>query len=191
MLKNKPQATSHNLQVVLFSIVTLLSFIAAGCGYTTRSMISSKYRTIYVTPFINKIDITQETNVASKYKVYRPMLERDVTKAVVDKYIFDGNLRPVEETAADVILKGQLIDFRRDPVRYTEDNDIEEYRLNIVVNISLWDRKDEKLIWEENGFTGDVTYFTIGPQVKSEDAAVNDAIKDLARRIVERTVEQW
>jgi hypothetical protein len=192
MLKNRLQGYKITRPgVVLFSIFTLLSFIASGCGYTSRSMISSKYRTVYVTPFINKIDITQETNVASKYKVYRPMLERDVTKAVVDKYIFDGNLRPVEETAADVILKGELIDFRRDPVRYTENNDIEEYRLNIVVNISLRDRKDEKLLWEEIGFTGDTTYFIIGPQVKSEDAAVNDAIKDLARRIIERTVEQW
>jgi len=175
----------------LSPVFFLLSFIIAGCGYTTRSMIADKYNKIYIKPFVNKIDFTQESAVANKYKVYRPMLEREVTKAVADKYIFDGNLRPVEESAADVVLRGEVTDFRRDPVRYTEDDDIEEYRINIVVNISLIDAKTEKLIWQENGFTGDTTYFTMGPQAKSEDTAVKDAIKDLARRIVERTVEQW
>ncbi len=192
MVKNKSQGRKvTRSQVVLFSIFTLLSFIAAGCGYTTRSLICDKYRTIFITPFVNKIDLTQESAVAGKYRVYRPLLESEITRAVVDKYIFDGNLRPVEEAAADVVLKGELLEFRRDPVRYTESDNVEEYRLNIVVNISLWDRKEDKLIWQESGFTGDTTYFTMGPQVKSEDTAVSDAMKDLARRIVERTVEQW
>lgn len=188
MLKNKRQAI---LFVLLSTTCYLLSTVLSGCGYTTRSMISTKYRKICVVPFVNKIDFTQETAVANKYKVYRPMLERDITKAVVDKYIFDGNLRPVEEENADVVLKGEVIEFRRDPVRYTDNDDVEEYRLNIVVNISLVDRADNKMIWQEPGFTGDVTYFVIGAQAKSEDLAVNEAIKDLARRIVERTVEQW
>ncbi len=184
MSKNKRQA-------LLFFIFTLLSFVASGCGYTTRSLISNKYHTIFIAPFVNKIDVTQESAVASKYRVYRPLLESDITNAVVNKYIFDGNLRPVEENAADLVLKGELLEFRRDVVRYTENDDIEEYRLNLVVNISLWDRKEDKLVWQEQGFTGDTTYFTMGSQAKSEDAAVSDAMKDLARRIVERTVEQW
>jgi hypothetical protein len=68
---------------------------------------------------------------------------------------------------------------------------VEEYRLNLVVNLKLWDNKENKLVWQENRFTGETTYFTMGPQAKSEDSAMNDALTDLARRIVERTVEQW
>jgi hypothetical protein len=192
MLKNRSQGhKATRPQVVLFSIFILLSFIAAGCGYTTRSLITNKYRTIFIKPFVNKIDVTQESAVANRYRVYRPLLESDITNAVVNRYMFDGNLRPVEENAADLVLKGELLEFRRDPVRYTESDDVEEYRLNIVVNISLWDRKEDKLVWQESGFTGDTTYFTMGPQAKSEDAAVSDAMKDLARRIVDRTVEEW
>jgi hypothetical protein len=59
------------------------------------------------------------------------------------------------------------------------------------VNIGLWDNRENKLIWEENSFVGDTTYFTRGNLAKSEDLAISDAIKDLARRIVERAVEQW
>jgi hypothetical protein len=122
------------------------------------------------------------------------MLETDVTRAVNNKFLFDGNLKPVAQTLADLILKGELVEFRRDPLKYTDSNEVEEYRLNIVVNISLWDvRKNEK-VWEEDNFTGTTTYFTSfarGQLAKSEDTAVTDAINDLARRIVERAVEQW
>lgn len=166
-----------------------------GCGYTTRSSISDKYRTIYIAPFINKIDITQETDIGSKYKVYRPLLETDVTRRVNNKYLFDGNLKPVGKENADLILKGELVEFVRDPTRYNENEDVEEYRLNIRVNLSMWDTRENRLAWEESRFTGQATYFTsfypIASERKDEGTAVNDAIDDLARRIVERTVEQW
>ena len=176
--------------IQLTQIIFLISTVA-GCGYTTRSMISDKFRTIYVIPFVNKVDITQESYVANKYRIYRPKLETDITKSVINKYLFDGNLRPVKEESADLILKGELIDYRKDPLRYDDNNEVTEYRINLVVNINLWDKKENKQIWQENGFTGSSTYFTTGTQAKSEDAAVNDALSDLSRRIVERTVEQW
>ncbi len=175
------------LLVTSYSLLVTLS----GCGYTTRSMISNKYRTIYIEPFVNKIDITAETDTGYKYKINQPMLETDITRSVINKYLFDGNLKPVAEESADLILKGELIDFRKDPVRYTDSDEVEEYRLNLVVNISLWNNMTKELVWQENGFTGDTTYFVTGPQAKSEDTAINDALSDLSRRIVARTVEEW
>jgi len=177
----------------LFLLVTSYSLLVTitGCGYTTRSMISNKYRTIYVTPFVNKVDITNEAYTANKYRIYRPTLETDITKTVTNKFLFDGNLKPMREETADLVLKGELIEFRKDPLTYDDNDNVTEYRINLVVNISLWDKKENKLAWEENGFTGNTSYFTTGTQIKSEDVAINDAVTDLARRIVERTVEQW
>jgi hypothetical protein len=164
----------------------------AGCGYTTRSLITGKYRTIYIAPFLNKIDITRETDTATSYKVYKPMLETDITKSVINKFLYDGNVKPVASAdAADLTLKGELVEFRRDPLRYTDNNEIAEYRINLVVNLLLWDQKDNQKLWEESRFTGDSTYFVSGSQAKSEDVAISDAIADLSRRIVERVVEQW
>jgi hypothetical protein len=165
--------------------------VMAGCGYTTRSLISGKYKTINIAPFVNKIELTRESDSNSKYKVYRPMLETEVTRGVINKFLSDGNVKPVVEDMADLVLKGELVEFRRDPLRYTSNDDVEEYRINIVVNLRLWDKKNNKLSWEENNFTGSATYFVTGAQAKSEEATVQDAIKDLSRRIVERVVEQW
>lgn len=176
---------------LLITTLCLLLSVLPGCGYTTRSLIADRYKTIYVEPFINKIDISTETASGGRYKVYRPLLESDITRAVKNRFLFDGNLKPVEEGSADLVLKGELAEFRRDPLRYTDNDEVSEYRINLVVNISLWDRKENKTVWEEHNFTGDTTYFTAGSLAQSEDSAVTSAIGDLARRIVERAVEQW
>ncbi|MBI3021287.1 MAG: hypothetical protein HYY59_04740, partial [Candidatus Omnitrophica bacterium] len=46
-------------------------------------------------------------------------------------------------------------------------------------------------LWEEEGLTGDTTYFALGSNTETEAAALDRALTDLARRIVERTVENW
>lgn len=173
----------------------MVSFIG-GCGYTTRSLIADQYKTIYVTPFLNKVDITQEEYSANKYHIYRPMLETDITKKVINTYLFDGNLKPVKNDTADLVLKGELVEYRKDPLSYTNDNDdVTEYRVNIYVDLSLWDKQENKMVWEEKRFNGNYSYYTgtaASSAIKvSEDTAVSKAVEDLARRIVERTVEQW
>ncbi len=184
-------------RLIQISQIFILVFMVGGCGYTTRSMVGSKYKTIYITQFANKIDITRESDAGNKYKLYKPMLETDITRSVINKFLLDGNLKPIKSENADLVLKGELVDFSRDPIKYSSDNteNVEEYRINIRVDISLWDKKTDTLIWEEKGFTGDTTYYTsfaVGNVVKkSDDAATTDAVADLARRIVERAVEQW
>ncbi|MBM3249613.1 MAG: hypothetical protein FJZ09_02065 [Candidatus Omnitrophica bacterium] len=180
-----------SFSLVLSLLLAGSLFQAGGCGYTTRSAISKEYSTIYITPFVNKVDITQESYSQNKYRIYRPTIESDITKVVIDRFLVDGNLKPLREDSADLILKGELTEYRRDPLRYDDNDNVTEYRINLVVNISLYDRKNDKLLWEENGFTGDYSYFTTGNLAVPEEVAVNNALDDLARRIVERAVEQW
>lgn len=174
-----------------YNLLLMTVLALTGCGYTTRSMVATQYKTIHVAPFVNKIDFTREVETNSSSHIYQPGMEADITRAVVDRLLFDGNLRPVKVENADLSLKGELVEFRRDPLRYTEGDDVLEYRLNIVVNLSLWDVKENTLKWEENSFTGETTYFTSGNLAKPESLAINDALNDLARRVVERIVEQW
>lgn len=186
-------------------LLAISSLWLMGCGYTTRSMISNKYRTIYITPFINKVDITSELDTGNKFKIYRPRLETDITNAVTNKYLFDGNLRPTKKESADLVLKGELIEYRKDPLRYNTNDEVSEYRMSVFVNISLWDNKADKMLWQADGFSGYYEYFTAayyastngtasklsGVTTKSDDEAINFALDDLARRVVERTVNEW
>ncbi len=100
------------------ALAVCLALITIGCGYTTRAMISTEFKTIHIPPFVNKIDFTRENDVENKYKINKPLLETEITKAVVDKFIFDGNLKLADKQSADLILKGELVEFRRDPFLY-------------------------------------------------------------------------
>ncbi len=172
-------------------ISSLLAIFLTGCGYTTGSLLPSHIQTIYVKPFSNEIDITGEVTDIERYKVYKPTLEIDVTNAVVDRFLYDGALRVVDEEDADVILSGAIISFRREALRYTEDDEVEEYRLRIFARVTFED-KGKGVLWEENMSNREAnTYFTQGAQAKSEEEALDDTIEDIAKRIVNRTVEVW
>ena len=176
--------------MLLVICYSLFAIIIAGCGYTTRSLITQDYQTIYVSPFINQINITSETSVARRYKTYYPLLENDITRKVIDQFILDGNLRLAKEEDAHLVLRGELVDYRRDALRYTgaDDQEIEEYRISLVVNLRLYDTSGQTLLWEVNNFVGDTTYFS---QTKSEFQAISEAVSDLARRVVDRVVDIW
>ncbi len=174
---------------IFISIFFLI--LIAGCGYTTKTLVPTKYKTIYVETFKNKIDITQEVSQKDPFKVYRPFLEVDITNAVIDRFIYDGNLTVTKDSHADLILTGNLMGFVKQPLKYADSDEIEEYRLNLVVDFAVKGASDEKIILEAKNLVGDTTYFTTGTLAKTEETALVNAIDDLARRIVERTVEFW
>ncbi len=168
-----------------------LSMLIAGCGYTTKPGLPPHLKTVYVKPFVNTIDLTQLASNERRLPIYRHAMEVDLTKRIIERYQFTGLLRPAPPEHADAQLEGELVEFRRDALRYDASQQVEEWRLNLIVNLRFIDRKTNVLAWEESRFTGDTTYFARGARTESEAAALDRAITDLARRIVERSVENW
>ena len=168
------------------SFLTLLC-IATGCGYTTSSALPGNLKTIHVEQIDNRIVYTSATS----RNVYFPLLEVDVRNAIIDRFQFDGNLRIGEQSQADLLLKGNLLDYKRHGLRFSDDDVAEEYRVNVVVSLELWDMTIGELMWRESRFVGEATYFISGSEATTEESAVDEAVKDLARRIVERTIENW
>ena len=172
----------------IVSGMVLLGMISlCGCGYSTRSALPARWRTIAIPHFANKIDLAN----ASKRSLYIPLLEVKVRNGVVSRFQYDGNLRVADENVADLVLTGELIDYVRDVLRYTDDEDPLEYRIRISVNLKLTEGKGGPVVWEENGFSGETSYFVSGTQAKSESTAIDAAVTDLSRRIVERLIENW
>ena len=169
----------------------LLIIFISGCGYTMRTLLPAKYKNIHISHFKNKTAITEETRDQERLRVYYPLLEIKITNSVINRFIFDGNLKVTRSQNADLILSGELISYSRDPLRYDNDRNVEEYRLNIAVNLSLQDAETGEILWEETNFVGDTTYDRTGANAVSESTAIEDAITDLVRRIVERTIENW
>lgn len=171
-----------------------MTFIAAacsGCGYTAGSLLPSDQKSIYVDNFKNGIDVGKETTEYSKYALYRPGVENDVTAAIVNRFTFDGNLQITGRKDANIVLTGILSDYRKEALRYDNADNVEEYRVKITVDMELTRPSDNKVLWREKAFTGESTYNTTGRFATSEQLARDEAIEDLARRVVERTVEGW
>lgn len=180
--------------ISLFSVLCFLSSVLVGCGYSTRSVYHGPYKTIFIEPFANKVDILSEdaTSLSQRFRTYYPLLETDLRTAVINRFMYDGGLRIANKEEADLTLKGELIDYQRDALRYENNQeDVAEYRISLVMRLSLFKNGEEEPLWDEPRFIGDATYFTSGTQAKSEKAALDDAIADLARRVVERTIENW
>ena len=170
---------------VFLSILLALSI--AGCGYTTGSLLPSKYRKIAIQPFQNKIPYTDE----NRSGIYVPLLETNVRTAVIDRFLFDGNLRIADADKADLVMSGDLISIEQDNLRQDVNQNIQEYRIRIIVSLTLTDTAEHKILWQEPSFTGETTYFLTGTQAQTQSAAIDAALTDLATRIVERTVENW
>lgn len=176
----------------IISLLSVLIFIA-GCGYTTGSLLPVHLKTIYVEPFRNKIELTDEMSVDQyRFRSYSPHMETDISKEVIDRFINDGNLKVAEEERADIVLTGELIDYLRQPVRYGDDNEtVVEYRVSIVCSVKARDIRKDVLLWQDSRVIGDSTYNISGTYATSESSAISSAVSDLARRILNRTIEGW
>lgn len=173
------------------TLCAMAAFILfCGCGYNTHSLLPDREASIHVDNFVNKIKVTSEITDRNVYYAYRPGMESEITRAVINQFIFDGNYEIKDAKNACFLLKGELVDFKREPLRYDANENVIEYRLSIIVNLRLY-KRDGDLVWRADRFAGESTYRTTGQYAKSETTAAQAGITDLAVRIVERAVENW
>jgi len=176
---------------LLVIVGLLLPLISAGCGYTTSSLIAQNASTVHVSNFVNKVKVSEEVTDKRMYVGYRSGMELDITREIIDKFLRDGNLRIESRDEADLILDGELVDFRKEAIRYDSADNVIEFRVKVIVNFVLHRGDPESPIVEEKYFSGESTYKTRGQLLKTEGDAITDATKDLADRVIERVVEGW
>lgn len=165
-------------------LIGLVLLNITGCGYTTKTILPKNIKTIYVETVKNKIPIRE-------MYAYQPGLEMNITNAVIRRFQIDGNLEIVAEDEADAILKTDLIAYEQEGVRFNLLEDVEEYRLYIVVAFKLVDAKTGDLILKEDNFSGDEDYFVSDIRSIAREAASIGAVNSLAINIVDRIVEDW
>lgn len=165
------------LALVVFSFPT-------GCGYTRKTVLPENIQSIHVETLKNKIAM-------SRLYAYEPGLEIKITNAIIRRLHQDGNLKVASREKADAILEGDLIGFDQEGLRFTGLERIEEYRLYVVVGLRLKNAKTGDIMWEEPNFSGDASYFVLGPRAVSRTEAADRAIERLAHNAVDRIVEDW
>ena len=169
-------------------ILMLLCFVAAGCGYTTGGLLYQQSK-IHIYPVVNKINITREINAYSSLVSYPVLLEKKLTSALTDKFNEDGHLTISDKGSNALNLRCEITNYKKEPLRYTNNDKVIEQRLRLYVHCSL--RSPDGKIIKQKYIVGEDSYFLSGKLAKSESAAWGGLITDTARRILEAVVEEW
>ncbi|MBD3296958.1 MAG: hypothetical protein GF392_06270 [Candidatus Omnitrophica bacterium] len=172
------------------ALILTLAFIS-GCGYTTASMLPPEMDSIHIKNFENKIDVEHVVSDKRSTYDYWPALEVDITRAVINSFIFDGTLAVTSERDAKMVLEGMLVDFKLFPLSYDKSDNINEFRVSVTVDLTLYNNVTGEVMWKEPAFQGQSTFTTVGPNALTEGEAVREAVKDLSARVVERVIEVW
>lgn len=175
---------------ILKIFVVLFIAVSAGCGYTNKTHLPENLKRIHVAPVKNGVDLSSEISEKTPFRVYRPGLEVELTNAMINRFIFDGQLKVTDREKADAVVEATLADYRRDALRYNTGDEVQEYRLSVVMDVVVMQKSDQKVLWHDR-VTGDTTFFLSGSHSVSEDQAAAKAVEDAARRVVERTIEYW
>jgi len=163
-----------------------LAIFFNGCGYTTQGSYSPAYRTIFVKRIANDIDFIQE----KARPLYRPYIETKLHNFIVKDMMQEGMFKVVNSAKdADLILNTVLKRYELTPLRFNDQDDVTESRASIVVSLDLLHAHDQKVIWSEETFVSNESFFLTGSQAVTQESAVNDVIEDLSFRIVERVVD--
>jgi hypothetical protein len=163
-----------------FALLLPLLLWQTGCaGYRLGSMLPTDIASVYVPTVVNK---TAE-----------PLIEIDVTQAIIQNIQQDGSLRVVSAEEADTILTVELTGYELEAVAFRKDvrAAANQYRINLTANMVLRRTSDESVVAESPRVAGSAVFDVLGDLSSSKLTGNPDAADDLATRIVQRIVEYW
>jgi hypothetical protein len=164
------------MRPAVLSLALLL--LGSSCGYSTSSRTAKGIKSVFVEFFENR---TPEPN-----------LEIAVTERIVDFLIADNTLKVLSESQADALLQGAIVTFRNFPFSFDEELNAQEYQVVVEVDVSLYDRKLNEPIWQNQRIRGIGSYFleAVAPVFTYEDALA-EAVEQITDRILNLTVQDW
>jgi hypothetical protein len=117
--------------------------------------------------------------------------ERVLTDAVIDEFVADGTLDVAGEDVADSKLQVEIVNYKKEALSYDVQEVVKEYNLAIVVSGTFTDLINNQVLWQEPSMYESVSYYAIGPNAETEDDALDRLAEELARKIVNRTLQGW
>jgi outer membrane lipopolysaccharide assembly protein LptE/RlpB len=155
----------------------LIALLCAGCGYSTSARTAKDIKSIHVPFFENQTT--------------QPNLEITVTESVIFNLLDDNTLRVTEESDADAVLEGHIVEFQNRPFSFNVELNAEEYHVLLRVRATLYSRRSNEPIWSDRIIVGDGSYFIDTPEANTFDDAVAEAIREISERIINLTVRDW
>jgi len=138
-------------------------------------------------PYIHTIAIRPFANHTQQYG-----LEDKLTLAVQSEFNLDGRYRITTEDQADGVVIGDIAKYILEPLSYDANHVPNQYRLQILVNLTFHDKVKNLTLWTEPNMTGELNYYVASsglPGSMSEEEAREEIWDQLSKDIRARTLE--
>lgn len=154
-------------------VVLVFTALMMSCSYGFRGSLPQHIQSVKVIPF--------------RSRVVQYGLEQDMTSRVIEMIVKDGRLAVAVENQ-DSEIEGTVASYAKTPYSYTSAEVVEEYKLEIRVEISFTDLLDETDIIGNESVN---TWLVYDPDTESEIDARNRLLEESAEDIVRRCLSGW
>jgi hypothetical protein len=157
-----------NVYLFIFALL-IASFTSCMLPYDPAVQILPEHiKKVYVKPFENN---TNQFGIESKF-----------TNEVIDEIVADGRLSLVnKESEADGVLSARIKRYILQPLTYDVNNIPDQYKMWIIVSVSLVDKDRNVTLWTEPSMEGIQIYRDINKRPSGEDDGISE---EEAREIV-------
>lgn len=160
-------------RLIRAGVAITLSLLSLGCIYSFTPQGRSNIRSIAVERFEDK---TGQFGLADR-----------LTDIVIDEFIADGNLKVVSRENADAVLECVLMDYERLPHVFDENDQVQQYKIRLRLEITLRNPVDESEFWRESMAPEGI--YDAGDEV--EEDGQRRAAEALVEAILNKTTKSW
>jgi len=161
-------------RLVLTLVLLLLIGAIIGCGvYTFNPKGKATLSSLAVKRFENK---TPEYGLTDK-----------ITDDIIDALIADGTFKILPSDAAESILEGVLIRYQRKPYTYDQNDQVQEYKVEMDFDITLKKADDDSQIWNER--INQIAIYDVVDE--TEEDAQQKVVVLLIEDIINKTTRSW
>ncbi len=171
---------SKRLACIAMALGPALMIGGGGCaGYRLGSMLPPGVRSVSVPVAVNQTG--------------EPMIENEITRAVIAEIQRDGSLRIAPAGESDAELRITIRGHELSPIAFRSHarSEPDEYRLQLSATFALVRSGSDIVIAEHPGAIGESTVRLAGNFAAAKHEALPAAARDLARDIVRKLVENW
>jgi len=153
-------------------LLPFLLFLISCLGYSTKSLLPSYFKTIY---------INDVKNLTTK-----PLIENTMKEEVIRAFTKDGSLQVSSDRNSDMSMEIEIKEYKKSPQEYDASQTVYRWRIKITVHVLCTDQVKNRVFWE-----GDVSFWEDMGRTEEEEETIEKICKKIAEDIVTKTITNW
>lgn len=142
------------------------------CGYSTRALLPSYLKTIYISEVENK--------------TLRPLLAENLRDGLVLAFTRNGRLRVSSDASADLVLRISVTGYKRTAAVYDASRNVTQWKYELRFEGNCRDRVKNTVLWDERKTTSEVLDASL-----DEEEGIRKLLERAADEIVRSTLLAW